>query len=447
MANKRPGKPRATKNGAGRLQESGPRAAYFLSLSLENVRCFGEKQTLDLSNGHGRPARWTLLLGDNGTGKTTVLQSLADALRAFRETGWHIGMEKVVRGESRLAYLEVEVAIGPGLGASVKQYAKDTIPIGYEKEHGAETLHFDGTPHPEWVTCFGYGASRRMGAGSLNSSGSNIGTESLFSYYADLRNAEEWLLRLDYDVLKWKNQRQAARLDQVKRLLLAVLPETDDIRMETSGGVYPTARVEFRTPYGWVPLRQLGFGYQTLIAWVVDFVSRLVERYPDSDDPLAEPAVVLVDEIDLHLHPKWQRRLIGDLTQHFPNTQFVATAHSPLVVQAAADANLAVLRREEDHVVIDQTAGAIRGWRVDQVLTSDLFGLPTARPPQFDADLKRRTELLSQARLTAAQKRELAEIEARIGDLPAGETAEEAGTLRLLKDSLELLKKHQKTAP
>src|SRR3954468_13998371 len=49
--------------------------AYFLSLSLENVRCFGPKQTLDLSDGNGKPARWTIILGVNGTGKTTILQS------------------------------------------------------------------------------------------------------------------------------------------------------------------------------------------------------------------------------------------------------------------------------------------------------------------------------------------------------------------------------------
>src|SRR5579884_4217068 len=53
-----------------------PRGVYFLSLSLENTRCFGPKQALDLSDGKGKPAQWTILLGDNGTGKTTVLQAL-----------------------------------------------------------------------------------------------------------------------------------------------------------------------------------------------------------------------------------------------------------------------------------------------------------------------------------------------------------------------------------
>ncbi len=66
----------AKKNSSQNNKQS-PKASYFLSLSLQNVRCFGgEEQTLDLSDGNGKPARWTILLGENGTGKTTLLQAL-----------------------------------------------------------------------------------------------------------------------------------------------------------------------------------------------------------------------------------------------------------------------------------------------------------------------------------------------------------------------------------
>jgi hypothetical protein len=75
--------------------------------------------------------------------------------------------------------------------------------------------------------------------------------------------------------------------------------------------------------------------------------------------------VCLVDEIDLHLHPRWQRDLITRLTALFPNTQFIATAHSPLVVQAAPDANVVVLKRQGDSVIIDNAPRSVRKWRVD----------------------------------------------------------------------------------
>jgi hypothetical protein len=268
---------------------------------------------------------------------------------------------------------------------------------------------------------------------------------TLFSETAELRNPEEWLLQLDYSASKKSpaQQKQRDRLKQVKQVLRAILHEVEEIRCVSSSGVFPRPWVEFKTPYGWIPLRQLGYGYQTLIAWRVDFASRMVERYPDSPDPLAEPAVALVDEIDLHLHPKWQRQLIGHLTKHFPNTQFIATAHSPLIVQAAGDANLVLLRREGDHVVIDKAVKAIRGWRIDQVLTSDLFNLPSARPPEFDDLLEQREKILTKARLTRADEKKLERLEAQIGELPAGESAQQAEALSLVQQTLRLLRKHQ----
>ena len=98
------------------------------------------------------------------------------------------------------------------------------------------------------------------------------------------------------------------------------------------------------------------------MAWMVDFASRMFDLYPESENPLAEPAVVLIDEIDLHLHPKWQRELLDYLSNLFPNTQFIVTTHSPLIVQSAVarDANIVVCRREGDHVVIDQSIEAVR---------------------------------------------------------------------------------------
>lgn len=65
-------------------------------------------------------------------------------------------------------------------------------------------------------------------------------------------------------------------------------------------------------------IAELGFGYQTTLAWVVDLAARLTAAYPESDDPLGEPAVVLLDEIDLHLHPRWQRALLAEFRGALP---------------------------------------------------------------------------------------------------------------------------------
>jgi hypothetical protein len=440
-----------------------PQASYFLSLSLENIRCFGPKQTLDLSDGDGKPARWTIILGINGTGKTTLLQSLVgfellpprapselllERVR-FSRLLW-IEYHNFQRGGQQESSLGVEVACSPAIAALPALVARSQIRMF---SWGGQVMYIPPEPpvgnalDPPW--CCAYGAGRRMGPAALSGSGPADPTASLFSENVDLRNPEEWLLRLHYaaSVPSDIQATQKQRLAQVKQLLLNILPEEiEAIEIISPSGTHPTHRVEFKTPYGWVPLRQLGYGYQTLITWVTDLANRMVERYPDSPNPLAEPAVVAVDEIDLHLHPQWQRKLMSFLTERFPNTQFIATAHSPLIVQAAADANLAVLRREGDHVVIDNDVDTIRNWRVDQILTSDLFGLESARPPQIEGLLAERKKILTKPKLTSADKRRLEAIEAQIGDLPMGESAQEVREREKIREALELLMKERGTS-
>jgi predicted ATP-binding protein involved in virulence len=255
------------------------------------------------------------------------------------------------------------------------------------------------------------------------------------------------LLQLDYGALKESEvqQEQARRLTQVKELLKKLLPGVREVGIGAPSRENRSASVRFKTADGWVPLDAVGYGYRNTVAWVVDLASRLVERYPDSVDPLGEPAVVFVDEIDLHLHPTWQRTLMTYLTECFPRVQFVVTAHSPLFVQAAAGANLVLLKREKKRVTIVNDVDEIANWRLDQIVTSELFGLPTARPPQLDAALKERKSLLSKGTLTGNDKTRLAELERTIGPLPSGETAEDVKTRKLLRETLRVLQATRET--
>jgi predicted ATP-binding protein involved in virulence len=288
---------------------------------------------------------------------------------------------------------------------------------------------------------FAYGAARRMSNGSLSTEGSRDPAESLFSEDAPLRNTEEWLLQIDYTATKPGpfQEQAAAQLQQVNDILIKLLPGVEAIRPVPGEPPQP-ASVEVKTEDGWIPMRRLSLGYRTMIAWMVDLASRLCERYPNSKDPLAEPAVVLIDEIDLHLHPSWQRTLLKHLAERFPNTQFIVTAHSPLVIQAAPEARIVVLRRQGGHVVIDDSPKAVSGWRVDQILTSDLFDLPSARPPHLDALFARRERILTKARLTQKDKQELKAINAEIGELPSGETPEAMEAMDIIRAAATRLK-------
>jgi hypothetical protein len=117
----------------------------------------------------------------------------------------------------------------------------------------------------------------------------------------------------------------------------------------------------------------------------------------------------------------WSMSLIDDLSRIFPATQFIVTVHSPLVVQAAEDANLVVLKRYPDdpsRVQIDNDVEAIKGWRIDQVLTSDLFGLESARPPSVAKAMDERADLLAKNAPTPEEQARLDALEDQMMGLP-----------------------------
>jgi predicted ATP-binding protein involved in virulence len=441
-------------------QSASPQPVYFSTISLENIRCFGPEQTLDLTDGAGNPTQWTIILGNNGVGKTTLLQCLVALTPVFDTRRHQENIETDIVPKFAVGMTEWDASrhdidkasfvliatfsIGASLNEAKENIKRDDLAVYGDELSGVFGWHFSIDEELGHIFCLGYGASRRMGESSLSEKLEDDPFASLFSDNVELLNAEEWLLQADYAAHAGSNvttrRRAAKRRDEIKDILINLLPDVDDIKFAQITEKQPKPGVQVKTPYGWVSIKDLSLGYKTLIAWMVDLASRMFIRYPDSPNPLAEPAVVLVDEIDLHLHPKWQRTLMSYLSERFPNTQFIATAHSPLVVQAASDANVVLLRREGDHVVIDNDVKDIHGWRVDQILTSDLFGLESARPPQLDPLLAERTKILSKSRLTKKDKARLEEIEAEIGALPTGETPEDMEAMDVIRRAAEHLK-------
>ena len=300
---------------------------WFKSISLENVRSFGTKQTINFTDNDGKAARWNVILGDNGTGKTTVLKGLA---LFFGRNGIdlkHFFRDLKLEAETSII-LEKDDLSTAILKQDYKWYSSgDTIGVGNAMSHMNEGRHFeDGKPIPA-IHIRAYGANRRIGNVGISGEQMNYFT-SLFNENTSLINAEEWLIQTDY--IDYKNKEAEKRFYLVRLMLLNLFRnDASDIFISIESG---TPKVYFKTHYGDVRLHELSLGYKTLIAWMVDFAKGLLDRYPDSKDPLAEPAVCLVDELDLHLHPKFQRNIIQFLTETFPNTQFIVTAHSPLIV-------------------------------------------------------------------------------------------------------------------
>jgi energy-coupling factor transporter ATP-binding protein EcfA2 len=422
-------------------------AVYFTGLSVAEVRCFGAEQRLSLADGD-RAAKWTVILGENGVGKTTILQCAWAMAPCVSDVPLTSRVQAHPRGSDARSLLLRRTATST---MSIRAEFVLAEPLTSAKV-GTRASAFAETQPPnrtQWgwdhgvlanAVCCGYGALRRSAEASVEAGAASHSAASLFSDDAALISGSEWLLRADYAAKNTPTDHRAeVRRDKIRAALIDLLPDVSDIRVAGFDEDPPRPRIDVQTHYGWVPMRALSLGYRSMIAWVVDLASRMFEAYPESADPLTEPAIALVDEIDLHLHPRWQREITAHLDRLFPNVQFIVTAHSPLVVQGAGVTNVAVLRRVGDHVEILNDPEEVRGWRVDQILTSDLFGLPSARPVEVERLLERQQELVLLDAPTDSQRADLAAVDAKLAELTPGETAQDRETWAIVRRLAERL--------
>ena len=430
------------------------RAIYFLSLEIENARCFAEKQVLHLVDSNGRPARWTLLVGDNGVGKTTLLQCLAwmrptpyyppgkdtqAGIQPWLHDQDPPDMAKLLRDGARSTTLQAEMVEIPTLASGIPSTARVRTGMALSArdntlENVRRTVNEPDTTVEPFI--IPYAANRYMGNQNAEKLSESEPGDLLHEDSTELIDAADVLSQLDYSALKG-NAKSKARLDSMKHALADILPfinAASDIDIadpeELSG------RLRFQTQFGDVPLNDLSLGHRTVTAWIVDLAWRLVKHYPESTKPLAEPAVVLIDEIDLHLHPRWQRMIMKQFSDHFRNVQFVATTHSPLMITSMIDVNVAVLKQTEagDQVAIENEPDVVEGWRFDQILVN-LFELETARSLRVEALMKEREKLFEKHPVTPEASVRLQQIADELASLPTAEQLEDQEAMRIIRQA------------
>jgi predicted ATP-binding protein involved in virulence len=341
-----------------------------------------------LSDSKGKYSPWTIILGDNGSGKTTLLKVIANSFifNEFKNNQKFYSQKQpltIITNPNGIYNSKSFVRYRLNNDTNKKDYF---ISINSDKDgSNVKELTFDADLNN--LLLFSYGASRRMSKNPSFSSNSfnQDKLSSLFDESVELINVEEWYLQKYLAVqtsdIEIKNQ-LVNQLEIIKNILIDFLPDVFDLRIKEVKNLNDKSSLEVKiNTKDWINLRDLSFGYQTITALLVDIASKMMEEYPEKDNPLEQPVIILIDEIDLHLHPKWQRTVINKLSHHFPKAQFIVTAHSPLIVQAAQDrnANIVVCRKEGDKVVIDNNPESVKGWRIDQILTSDLFEVESPR--------------------------------------------------------------------
>lgn len=345
---------------------------FFKSLKLSNIRCFREAYIdFDLPGGDNR--KWTVFTGENGTGKSTILKSIAlimagsDALPELigdpntwisegAQSGEIIAEIETASGKQR----EIKLLInrGEGLSKLIKRSSKSLGPLNDALEHTTRS----------YLT-IGFGSSRRLGLASLSSHSSSNhinprsqSMASLFDPTATLNPLESWAMQIDYTT-------DGVGLETIRNILTDFLPEMRFSRIDKQNET-----LIFETDDGEVPLRALSDGYQSVAAWVGDLLYQITNIFGDYKDPLSARGLLIIDEVDLHLHPKWQRRLLDFLDTQLPRMQLIVTTHSVVTAQQAPLGALHYCIRRDGHPVVEKFDIDPGDLLLNQLVATEAFG-------------------------------------------------------------------------
>jgi predicted ATP-binding protein involved in virulence len=317
---------------------------FLQGVELENVRSIEQLQ-LPVTTGDGDSRKWTFVLGENGTGKSTLLRSIALVLAGSDALPELLGNPadwvRFGKKEARI-HADLVTADGEPRTADLTIRRDDTFlaVVDRNREH---LVQLDAAFQHSARSYFtvGYGVSRRPAEeeSAITKGGASPfrdprarSVATLFSPHATLTSLESWAMDVDY---------RGGGFEAARQALDTLLPGV------TLVGIDREAReLRFETPDGPMPYRLLSEGYQNVAAWAGDLLFQITNVFQDFTDPTSARGLLLVDEIDLHLHPVWQRQLMEFIGSRFPHLQIVCTTHSPLTVHQAGAGELFFLRRQ-----------------------------------------------------------------------------------------------------
>jgi len=414
---------------------------------------------------------FNLIVGENGSGKTSLLNLLAICMSAWREDIGHPfdvitpdedflnpnnirGLRKVTRddlhcnlreesGEIREElsnYLRIEsewngIPLPSGEYANSRWsgfYATGSLHPGKKGKIGFDGSTFSDLAQQNldfFMPLLAFYSCNRLWSPSNDDYAESRLRQSMeatfhrhsgyFDWdrpYADEQELRKWLLKLD--IIAYQEKQVPLGLRVLQTALEGCLDKFGQLRFMAKEGQLAIFFSDGRR----LLFKQLSDGQRTLFAMIGDMVRRAVLLNPQLGDKVLEetPGVVLIDELDLHLHPKWQRRIIEDLRRTFPKIQFICTTHSPFLIQS--------LRSGEELIMLDGYPTAELGNKGIEEIAHSLMGIERPDVSQRYESMKQAArsylEMLEQASLTpeeklAAFKERLADAIAPYADNPA----------------------------
>jgi predicted ATP-binding protein involved in virulence len=212
--------------------------------------------------------------------------------------------------------------------------------------------------------------------------------ESALEAISSFHNVFEWFtVQENYELREIKSRQdwnyQLPVLVAIRQSICKMLPGCSNPRTTSN----PTQFiVDFEDEEGKqenLSLDQLSDGYRTMLALIMDLARRMAQANPQLGEKAIESeAIVLIDEIDLHLHPKWQQHVLVDLKTTFPNTQFIVTTHSSQVLTTIKPTHITKLQRDKGTIIAKPTDSYSFGAKSGKVLTR-IMGVDERPPNEF----------------------------------------------------------------
>lgn len=437
---------------------------HIRRITIENVRRFGAGTAgVELSlPSHG----WIVVAGRNGSGKTTFLQVLALALAGnfvheYTDTLFAWLRQGTTHGRSRVHIVPSrEDAFRDGVEIISAQTAGEDLLVGddWKPVHGAMSHggESDGNRalagpwhlEPKGWFAVGYGSHRRLfGQASVSDGWSSETTRegaflTLFRDDAALVHPIRWLMDLHYRGLDGRNPEDADATRIVRDILSllndGLLGDTKVLDVSPRGLTVEQGGQKFT-------IKDLGAGAQVLTALVVDMLRHMHARFgtlrfamTDGAPVVDHDGVVLIDEVDAHLHVSWQQRVGPWFKRHFPRVQFIVTTHSPFICQSADEGGLIILPAQGSTETVRVADGdlyhRVVNGSVDDALISELFGLEHTWSDDAEAKRDRLAALEAKVltkKVSADERREYQRLLSEVPQTMSGEVERASAQLAL----------------
>ncbi len=321
--------------------------SYIESLCVDRFLCINAELNLSLYNSHE-----VYFLGENGDGKTVLLMALYLAFNGYS-----------VRNEMDKANIGPALSI---LDKNGKLIGKDNNGHNYSP-----------IIQNKLQNIYAYGTHRgRYGLDNYD----EYGFMTLFDYNMQLNNPEQWIK--DFALDQSKHESKALGIDALRKVINEILNMDVNIKIDGSNVIFVEKGYS-------ESIDELSEGYRSMIIFVCDLLYRLLYNNHNASNLFDIPAVVLIDEIDEHMHLKWQRVLVKKLRKIFPKIQFIMTTHSPTIIQGASDdAIIYRVYRNDGNTQISEPyyRNELNDLMVNTLVTSSMFGLENSRMDENNAN-------------------------------------------------------------